>query len=83
MKIKRFNKGDVVTRFKPAKSHGDRSYIGSDLLFNKVDNGFIFLNRMNDPMFDDKELKLPCDIWSSGWKLVKEAVGIEVVPEYV
>ena len=73
--IYEFEKGDQITRLKPAKAlwadmSGDRSYIGEKLIFQGIANGVIYLKRTNEielKIFGDKLIELPMDIFSDDW----------------
>ena len=73
--IYEFEKGDQITRLKPAKAlwesmGGDRSYIGEKLIFQGIANGVIYLKRTNEielKIFGDKLIELPMDIFSENW----------------
>jgi len=72
MNIKKFKKGDKITRIEPTPIVGDRSYIGECLIFIGIANACIYYCHQ----IDIKLRHLKLIEWENGWDYYKDPITL-------
>lgn len=62
-----FKQGDKITRLKPSKGYGDRSYMGDELTFIGIANNQIYYTNKKSPFGEEHISNLALDLWSEDW----------------
>lgn len=63
-----FKKGDRITRVKPSEGVGDRSYIGTELIFVGIANAKIYFKMEGFSIAEDAIYSIDLDLFVDGWE---------------